>query len=305
MNTKIALLIVYNHRFDQNIPRVESLYHGKFSHVFHLVPFYDGDKSNVIPVYAHSYYFQSYISQAYTHLRNEGFTHFFVVADDMLIHPSIDENNLWEMLGLDKDSCMISRMIEIQKRTKPWPRIPEAIAYKVKQTGVEIENVLPSKEKACELFAKHGISTAPINASSYGYLDRYKRLFKLEKEKEGIISGWFRTRKAPKEIQLDYPLVGGYSDIFLVTADVMPTFCSYCGAFAASHLFVELAVPTAMILSAHKITYIDELKLKGVAMWVAQDFQFLEPYNHSLSALIANYPEDKLYIHPIKLSKWK
>ena len=33
MNTKTALLVIYNHRFDRNIERVRKLYEGRFSHI--------------------------------------------------------------------------------------------------------------------------------------------------------------------------------------------------------------------------------------------------------------------------------
>lgn len=305
MHTKVALLVVYNHRYDQNIPRIESLYKGKFSHIYHLIPFYDGEVPNVIPVYAHSHYFQSYISQAYPHLKNEQFTHYFVVSDDMLLHPSIDEQNLWDTLNLEKDSCLFPGLMEIQKlRNIPWNQTPKALNYRVVQDGVEIKNILPTKEKACELFAKHNISTAPIDKEVYTHIPIYKKRFKYKRDKE-TCSIWFRHAPIPNQIQLDYPLVGGYSDIFLVTADCMQKFCTYCGAFAASHLFVELAVPTSMVLAAKKITYIHELKLKAGDMWTAEQLKILEPYNYNLSALQEHFPNDKLFLHPIKLSKWK
>ncbi|MBR2165594.1 MAG: hypothetical protein IJ915_03500 [Paludibacteraceae bacterium] len=91
---KIALLIIYNHRYDKNIDRLENLYKGKFSHIYHIMPFYDGNIENVIPVYESSYRFQSYITQAFQHLKDKGFTHYFIVADDMLLNPQINETNL-------------------------------------------------------------------------------------------------------------------------------------------------------------------------------------------------------------------
>jgi hypothetical protein len=42
METKVALLVIYNHRYDKNITRVEALYKKRFSHIYHVVPFYDG-----------------------------------------------------------------------------------------------------------------------------------------------------------------------------------------------------------------------------------------------------------------------
>ena len=95
MEKKTALLVVYNHRYDKNIPVIDRIYANRFSYVCHLVPFYDGDQANVIAVYDSSHYFQNYIAQAYTHLKDKGFTHFFIVADDMILNPLVDENNLW------------------------------------------------------------------------------------------------------------------------------------------------------------------------------------------------------------------
>lgn len=39
----IALVIIHNHRYDANIPRLDEIYKSRFSHIFHLVPFYDGN----------------------------------------------------------------------------------------------------------------------------------------------------------------------------------------------------------------------------------------------------------------------
>lgn len=64
---KLALMVIYNHRFDKNIELIEKLYSPSFSNIFHIIPFYDGNKENVIPVYESSYQFEGYISQAYTH----------------------------------------------------------------------------------------------------------------------------------------------------------------------------------------------------------------------------------------------
>ena len=51
----VALVVIYNHRYDGNISIVEDLYRERFREIFHLVPFYDGDRPNVIPVYESSF----------------------------------------------------------------------------------------------------------------------------------------------------------------------------------------------------------------------------------------------------------
>lgn len=315
---KIALLVLYNHRYDKNIPIIEELYKGKFSYVFHIIPFYDGDKENVIPVYESSYYFQSYIAQAYQHIKKMGFTHFFVVADDMILNPQITEENLFTITGIPTDSCFINDIREIYD----WPNLKfEFEKYRVKQNGVEVENVLPSKEVAKDIFIRNGLRTEIFSARNFYELAltmlKVKRLRKFFK----TIFDFVRRKN-----KMDFPLVWGYSDILLLTAEIMPKFCSYCGAFAATNLFVEYAIPTALAFSTDKITHIKDIKMKGITqMYPAERMKFVKCYDlrnqcsdscmnqtefetnfqKSLSKLLSEYPENTFFIHPIKLSKWK
>ncbi len=55
MVKKVALLIIYNHRYDKNIPLLETLYGERFTYLYHIIPFYDGTKDNVITVYDSSF----------------------------------------------------------------------------------------------------------------------------------------------------------------------------------------------------------------------------------------------------------
>lgn len=291
MEAKVALLVVYNHRYDKNIPIVNKLYKGKFSHVYHLVPFYDGDVENVIPVYDSSYYFQNYISQAFTHIKDKGFTHYLVVADDMVLNPIIDETNLWDKIGIEKKDCYISRLTIMQERKSFWPHTIKALKYKVKQPGVEIENILPSKAEAQKKFKDHGISCKKIPLKRVIPRNKYD-FFNLF------------LRQIPFSLELDYPLVGGYSDIFLLTSKEMPLFCQYCGAFAATKLFVEIAIPTSLFLTAESVKTDEDVLLKKGDIWFEEIEQLKETHRGDLNDLLINYPTDKLFIHPVKLSKW-
>ena len=290
MKTKIALLVVYNHRFDKNIGRIRDLYAGRFSYVYHIMPFYDGDEPDVIPVFESSYCFSGYISQAYTHLKNKGFTHYFVVADDMILNPSIDEYTIWEKMGIDYGDSYIDEIVCFQNGGKRWwRRIIDALDYTPVQLGVELNGILPSKEEAQRRFDLHKIPYTPIP----------RRELLRNPRKKDFLKMLTRNR------ELKYPLVRAYSDILLIPADVMPRFANYCGAFAATRLFVEMAIPTALILSADIIKLGKDVLLKPGAMWFEPDFKFLENYNNSLGQLMCDFPKDKLYLHPIKLSKWK
>lgn len=293
MERKVALMVVYNHRYDKNIPVVERLYERKFSYIYHLVPFYDGDKDNVIPVYENSYYFGSYITQGYSHLRKLGFTHYFVVADDMVINPAISEHNIIEFLGIGEDDCFIRDLIELQTDHHQWGHLDSVISYKIKQPGVEVGNSLPTLEDAKNRFQRYGISTGKLTFRAIKPLVwGRKRTFMFV---QAIFAG----------MKLNYPVLRAYSDIFLVPASVMQQFCNYLGAFSATKLFVEAAIPTSLILASDKVKVIKDTKLKSGDVW-GRDIQSLgEKYDFSVNKLIKEYPEDLLFYHPIKLSKWK
>lgn len=315
---KIALLVLYNHRYDKNIPRIEKLYEGKFSHIFHLMPFYDGDLPNVIPVYESSYYFQSYLSQAYQHIKSMGFTHYFIVADDMILNPAIDENNLFDFTGIAEDECYINDLREVYDF---YPLRHVFKRFKIKQKGVEVENILPSKKEAEEHFKRNGLGTQPLScrfmAQTALYMLKVKRLRAFLESIADLVR---------HNNKIEYPLVWGYSDILLLTADIMEHFVSYCGAFAATKLFVEYAIPTALVFSSDRIKTCSQIKPQGVTQlyskkklsqpsitredsefkptcWELESFN--EKYQYSLSQLMEHYPEDVFFIHPIKLSQWK
>jgi hypothetical protein len=296
---KVALLVLYNHRYDKNIVRIENIYKERFSNVFHLMPFYDGNRKNVIPVYESSYHFQGYISQAYHFLKNKGFTHYFVVADDMILNPIITENNLHDIIGISDGDCYIDSLLSLQDKKSHWSRIYDAMDYSpCKKKGVEISNILPNIELAKKRLLLYGNISSRIslrffyNVCCHGILcEKLKVFYKF------FIYCNKRT--------LDYPLVGGYSDILLLTADIMGRFVLYSGAFAATDLFVELAIPTALVLSSDNIKTNADIYLNSGALWTKEDFKILNKYEFNLQRLMYDFPQNKLYIHPIKLSKWK
>ncbi len=85
----------------------------------------------------------------------------------------------------------------------------------------------------------------------------------------------------------------------------MPKFCQYCGAFAATNLFVEIAIPTALVLAAPKIKTEKDTILKGTPFWGDEIEKECQKYNYELTELLSKFPSGQLYHHPVKLSKWK
>ena len=299
MMTKIALLIIYNHRYDKNIPRINEIYAGRFSYVYHIVPFYDGDLDNVIPVYDNSYQFQGYISQAYQHLKKQGFTHYVAIADDMLINPALNEGNFFDLSGIKQDACFTHAFYDATNILPNWWHTKDAVRFSIYNNGLEIDSILPSIEQAKDIFAAHGFQTRMIPEWPYGKLHRNVKE-SLLRIRRMLLLRLFRR------VYYRYPLLGGYSDMIVVPEEVMPRFCQYCGAFAAARLFVEVAIPTAMVLCSNKVQAIDNTNFPD-SLRLPRDKarDFLPHFNYSYNELVAHFPKDMLYIHPIKLSKWK
>lgn len=299
MNTKIALLVIYNHRYDKNISRINEIYANRFSNIYHIMPFYDGDIENVIPVYDSSFQFQGYISQAFQHLKNKGFSHFVCVADDMVINPHLNEQNFFQLSGIDEDACFVHELRDLRDVRRRWFHIGNAIRFSIFNRGLEIDAILPTREEALNAFQKHNIPTRLVPEWPYQSLRRRVRETLLKYRK--IL--YYRILQ---RLYFSYPLVGGYSDMIVVPNTVMPKFCQYCGAFSAARLFVEIAIPTSMILCSGKVQTIQEIRMKdSLILPRNKDRDFLPKFNHSYDQLVSAFPEDMLYIHPIKLSQWK
>lgn len=302
MKSKIALLIIYNHRFDRNIPILEKLLMDKWSNIFHIVPFYDGEKENVIPVYENSYYYQGYIAQAYQHLKKFDFDHYVIIGDDMVLNPTLNEKNILSELGIGETDCYFPVIRDLQKGK--WDNISYAASFRLKQKGAEVFSILPPVDVAKKLFKEKGFKPNP-SISSFTALRNILGCHIVD------LRSFVRyTVKIFKHllgrIEFDYPFVGGISDFFIVDKKTMPQFCQLCGAFAATNLFIEVAVPTVLVLTCTKlVTQSSDSKYKEMYLWNNDITDFGNKYNYNYQKLINEFPKKTLFVHPIKLSKWK
>jgi len=306
MPVNIPLIIIYNHKFEKNIAVLEEIYKHRFSKIFHLMPFYRGNKRNVIPVYEHSFYFQGYVAQAFKYFFHPRYSHYLFISDDLLLNPGITETSIPQYLQIDSVTNFIPELIELHKHplAQFWPRMRLAYEYKPIKEGVEIAGEIPSYHETLKKFQNLGLSIGPIQ---FAQLYRKPRLFFRKKDARLELRKWIRwLRSFPNQnrLNLRYPLVGSYSDIFLISRENIRDFSHYCGVFAANELFVEFAIPTAIALTAKKIVTEKNLKLTGKALWTEQEYKVLEPFDNNLTRLQKEFPSHWLYVHPIKLSRW-
>jgi len=303
--SKVALVIIFNHQYNKNIDILESIYSKRFSHIYHLVPFYNGDKSNVIPVYESSYYFQGYVAQGLKSYFKEEYTHYFFIADDLLLNPIINESNYAELLKLNKNTCFLPEFTPFHERVEWWPHVLEAYRYTIKNDGVEALNQLPIYENALQSFKKFGLEIKPLRFNQiWKELVSVKDWLRMIIKDKFYLIRYFKS-KFKNQYNLPYPIIASYSDIFVVNSDAIRQFSHYCGIFATTKLFVEVGLPTALVLSAKEIVTEKDLNLQGKPLWTKDDYKLLEKYGNDLNKLLNDFPLNYLYLHPIKLSSWK
>ena len=151
---EVALIIIFNHRFDKNIDILEKIYRNRFSNIYHIIPFYDGDRPNVIPVYENSYCFQGYIAQGLKNYFSEKYSHYFFVADDLILNPEINENNFKEHLSLGEDTSYLPYFKTLHEVpvSKFWQWTRVAYEFRKNIVGVETSKELPSYDDALKSF---------------------------------------------------------------------------------------------------------------------------------------------------------
>ena len=302
--SEVVLIIIYNHQYNKNIEILEQIYKDRFSNIYHLIPFYTGDKKNVIPVYECSYHFQGYVSQGFKSYFKDEYKHYFFVADDLILNPVINENNYTQHLKLNANTSFLPEIISLHQRKDFWSHIIGAFRWNINFPGVEAKNQLPDYDTALQMFAKFGIEIKPLRYLHLFKKQEFPGLLKIKKMKSYFL--WERRlyKNRNREFHLSYPLVSAYSDIFVISAESIKKFSHYCGVFASTRLFVEVAVPTSLVLSSSEIVTEKDLKLQGKALWTKEQFQILDKYEERLNLLLNYFPENHLYFHPIKLSKW-
>ena len=278
---KPALIFIYNHCYPENIDPLERIHGKRFKDIYHLMPFYEGQKrKNVIPVYDNSYYFHSFIPNGLNDYYKEEYTHYIFVADDYFLNPRINAENFLEWFGLSshaQDGCfypMPFRSIGNACRglkVKPW-----AYNYSPQVPGLNSQKELPSFEEALSRFEELGLDTTFFKESSgdslassyydkedyYYPYDTYHKMLQHTNEPtrgrkilgEHCITylyplRMFRIiRNIFKPYTMAYPLIDGFNDIFIIPANQIKIFAKYCGIFAAANLFVDISISTAMIL---------------------------------------------------------
>ena len=179
-NSKPVLVVVYNHKYPQNVPIINQIYNNRFSRIYHLMPFYDksmrndGDE-NIIPVYESSVFFHGYMTQGLSNYYKPDASRYIFVADDMMLNPLINEDNYAKYFKLSKDAGFINNLKLIDdlflKKGTSWLHSHKAYQFNKNHYAIKELKHLPSFAEALERIKKSRLNP------SLDYLNNYDQNF--------------------------------------------------------------------------------------------------------------------------------
>ena len=275
------------------------------------MPFYDGIDSDVIPVYESSWQFQGFLIQAYEKLKNIPCTHYLFVADDVIIHPDLNEMNFATQMNIQNKKFLISGFGPLNHPnafTWYWTVGSSKPFY---DRSTEWRGSLYTYEEAMAKFK---------DFFGVAYKEVYDKDFFGNPNKPGntVIGRWNNAEEHSKVVaefiksnggstKIPYPMTyrGYCADIFCVDKGSLFEFSRLCGIFSAMNMFVEIAIPTAVVLTYKK----DEVQFfpadSRKMLWGKDRTDFENKYDKDFNRLYNEWEEKILFVHPVKLSRWK
>lgn len=289
---KICLNIVYNHRYDKNIPKVERLYEKKFSRRFHLMPFYEGlggMDQNVIPVFESSHNFEGFFQQAFPRFYQEDTEYYCFIADDLILNPRIYEENLDEWFPVDEETAFIKELVPLSSKGKLF-YIPYTGFYFINGKLVKWDKVEKNNHGIYIRDAKNHLKDSRfLHVSEYlGSSENFVRKF----AEMGI-----DLEEKDRRCGNGYPLLLSFSDLVIVPKKYIRRFCYLCGVFAAADLHAELAIPTALAMACRRVSTEEQHPCKG------RQLHHSPSHIKNREDIMNEFGETVSWIHPIKLSQ--
>jgi hypothetical protein len=310
----LSLNLVYNHRYEGNINSLDQQYSSRFRRINHLIPFARSTAPNVLRVWENGFCFSSHVAQAYERIVDSQVSHYVFVADDLLLNPTLSEDNLIDCLGLLEGEGYIKNLASLGDAYYLWVYINN-ICRNFRKAGFAYEKELPEPGLARALYKRLGIPISEMRLRSLLHWDGKLMLTDILRY-PGMV---FELIRGLTRHGFSYPLLFGYSDFFVVPAPAFAEFARLCGVFGAINTFAEVAIPTALALACENVRtelapgetfqrsfkFNPEQQWHGKELWHSEISVFESQYCLSLSKLTNEFPNHTIYIHPIKLSKWK
>jgi len=308
---KSTVCVLFNHAFPKNIPVLRKIYKGRFDNVVFIQPLASSPNKDVITSYRGSYCFHGMIVDAARRLlKNPAADYYLFIHDDVLLNPRYDAEQLFTSLGIPEGGAFIPYINPLGGDVNHWSWI-SSFLWKLfypmnKFSGSGIQNLLQffpdNKQTRKELEEKYKFKFSNItynrditihNSGVFGnnpYSDPTEQM---------ILNGLFEKAYNSQIVSLPFPFFHGVSDFFVVDATTLEKMIPILGVMAAAQIFVEIAIPTALIITAQRVKRASEVGFKIDYRW-GEDRKLLD-----FEEIKNRFNEDLLFIHPVKLSKYQ
>lgn len=298
------LIIEHNYNYPEPFEKLEILLKDRFPERVHLIPFYNGKEPHVFPVYEHSTYFERYFPQVIDKIYDSKYTHYVIIADDLMLNPALDAGNLNDYLKLDEESSFLP---------DPWGMVHE-LSFKWTNSFSAINSfylhdlffhhapdwkkVFPPAEEAWKVFEKMGYKRGRIRLNWEKPNAAFPTCFSAIRY---YIKQLIKRRRTPP-----YPLLTGYAEFFVIEAKAFPQFAKWCETAGQMRLWVEPALHTLLPLCSRKVVYEKDRGLHGITLWTPEENEALfKKHNGSVKSVASEFKPNTLYLHPVKLTKWQ
>ncbi len=318
----VGLVVLFNHNYERNIPIIKRMYKERFPHMRILMPFYYGSDEEVIGVFGNSFMFHGYLAQARNELMRMGCDDFLVIGDDLLLNPDFNSENIHEKLNVPAGAFYMD-MVENISTCSYYRPILEASRFSPYPRGLDgsANRNLPSYEEAYKILSDKGlISQTTMSYWKPFYPEflqfSFSNLYKNYKIFKARVYHFFKViQYRLRPAKMPYPYIFSYSDILLIPRERMLDLCRYLEPFAAWNMFVEMAIPTAiMLLPDTTVCFAEGTNYRTGNVWYPQDpehfsridalIKSLQQKSQTAEDLATFFPREYLYLHPVKLSRY-
>lgn len=288
-----CLVIVFNHAYPANIEKLRRIYGRRFSNIVFLLPNVRVPNDlDCFTGYRGSYCFHGLIADARDFLRARNADVYVFAADDLLLDPALDEHTIVDALHLREHDGFVSSFEFLAGKRRRNDDDPSTLF----DPG---ESWMWTARIASRLNSRHWLFGSGVEGYLKELPDRDTAIARFEHYGTPSLQLDCSNADAPgltTHHELPFPMAYGVSDLFAVRRDRFERFAHYLGVFASLDLFVEAAVPTALILATDRTV---------TARDIGRDFCWATGPGQPLAAVAEIdrwFPAAQLFVHPVKLS---
>jgi hypothetical protein len=326
-----CLVIIFNHPYPANVGKLKQIYASRFARVIFLMPLEQMNDADVFTVYRGAYTFHGFIADAWRLLSTIDAEFFVFAGDDVLINPAFGERELYERLYVDRFDGYIPhfRSLSVQSAQvgknfddetanlaaeagdlwfwteRVLSRMHPAMSVLFGSGCAAAWRYLPSSKEALNRFAAFGMAalTSPDNAPEAPENFALRLARRTRRAIRSRLCGSQRDPLARLRQDLPYPMAYGVSDFFVVRSDALMKFSRYCGTLAALDIFVEAAIPTALVLACDKLGTGSDTSLHCRWTWTGSNVHVGVQAAADYATICREFDDHLLFIHPVKFSQ--